>query len=125
MPGVWLSGYTTFEANPQLKVGRNICAPFQCSCIKGGCVPEAINRKLSAGCVLTFICIGILAASTKIFFSNFMIILLCESFISSHKSGFETVTYLIELLNNFNIPATSRIFIYSFAHVLCFPCIRR
>ena len=61
MPGVWLSGYTTFEANPQLKVGRNICAPFQCSCIKGGCVPEAINRKRSAGCALTFICIRILA----------------------------------------------------------------
>ena len=59
------------------------------------------------------------------FFSNFMIILLCENFISYHKSGFATVTYLIELLNNFNIPATSRIFIYSFPHVLCFPRVRR
>lgn len=54
-----------------------------------------------------------------------MIILLCENFISYHKSGSETVTYLIELLNNFNIPAMSRIFIYSFPLTLGFPNVKQ
>lgn len=36
-----------------------------------------------------------------------------------HKSGSESVTYFIELLNNFNIPATSRIFVSSFPLIPC------
>lgn len=58
-------------------------------------------------------------------FSNFTIILLCENFICCHKSGSETVTYLIELLNNFHIPAMSRIFISSFPLIACSPVIKQ
>lgn len=59
------------------------------------------------------------------FFSNFMIILLCEIFISYPKSGSETVTYLVELYNNFNIPAMSRIPICSFLLNLSSPNVKQ
>lgn len=74
---------------------------------------------------MTFICIRIRVCIYYDFFSNFIIILLCENFISYHKSGSETVTYLIELLNNFNIPAMSRIFIYSFPLTLGSPNVKQ
>lgn len=54
-----------------------------------------------------------------------MIILLCENSISCPKSGSETVTYLIELENNFNILAILRIFIYSFPLNLCSPNVKQ
>lgn len=90
----------------------NICVAFQCSFITCGCVSKAINRKVQAHQrALAFICIWILVCIYYQFFSNF-IILLSENFINFHKSGWETVTYLMELLNNSNISTMSRIFIY-------------
>lgn len=59
--------------------------------------PKAINREYGFPAFTDVHMHMNACASTMTFFSNIMIILLCENFISHPKSGSETGTYLIEL----------------------------